>query len=94
VPRVVPDDMDIEIDLSAWTLPPVFQWLAKSGGVEEREMLRTFNCGIGMVAVVSPDRADEAARILSGAGERIYRLGRLIPGKGEPRVHYRGRSSI
>lgn len=94
VPRVVPDDLDIEIDLGAWTLPPVFQWLAKSGGVEEREMLRTFNCGIGMVAVVSPERADEAVRILSDAGEKVFRLGRLIAGKGEPRVHYRGRSSI
>ena len=94
VPRVVPDGLDIEIDLASWTLPPVFQWLARQGGVDEREMLRTFNCGIGMIAVVAPERADEAARILAGAGEGVFRLGRLINGKGEPTVRYRGRLAL
>jgi phosphoribosylformylglycinamidine cyclo-ligase len=90
-PRVVPDDLDIAVDLGAWTLPPVFQWLARHGGVDEREMLRTFNCGIGMIAVVPPARADEAVKILTDAGERVFRLGSLIRGKGEPVVRYKGR---
>ncbi len=89
-PRVVPDDLDIEIDLGAWALPPVFQWLARSGGVDEREMLRTFNCGIGMIAIVPEARADEAQAVLTQAGERAFRIGRLIKGKGEPTVRYRG----
>lgn len=89
-PRVVPDDLDIEIDLGAWPLPPVFQWLARMGGVEEREMLRTFNCGIGMIAIVPAARAEEAQSILTAAGERVFRFGRLIASKGEPTVRYRG----
>lgn len=93
-PRVVPDDLDLDIDLGAWTLPAVFQWLARSGGVDEREMLRTFNCGIGMIAIVAAARADEVAKLLTDAGERVFRLGQLVQGKGEPTVRYRGRLSI
>jgi len=89
-PRVVPDDLDLDIDLGAWALPPVFQWLARSGGVEEREMLRTFNCGIGMIAIVPEQDVAQAQSILTAAGERVFRLGRLVKGKGEPTVRYRG----
>ena len=91
--RVVPDDLDLEIDLASWTLPAVFQWLARSGGVEEREMLRTFNCGIGMIAIVPAEHATQAQSILTAAGERVFRLGHLIKGKGEPTVRYRGHLS-
>ncbi len=94
VPRVLPDDLDADIDLGAWTLPPVFQWLARQGGVDEREMLRTFNCGIGMIAIVPATRADEATKVLTDAGEQVFRLGRLAKGKGEPAVCYRGRLSL
>jgi len=90
-PRVVPDDIDLEIDLASWRLPPVFQWLARCGGVEEREMLRTFNCGIGMIAIVPAAHATTASRILAAAGEQVFTLGRLVAGKGEPRVRYTGR---
>jgi phosphoribosylformylglycinamidine cyclo-ligase len=93
-PRVVPDDMDLEIDLGSWRVLPVFQWLAKAGGVDEREMLRTFNCGIGMIAIVSPDKAAAAVQILSEAGEQVFTLGRLVAGKGEPRVRYTGRLGL
>ncbi len=92
-PRVVPDDLDLEIDLGSWKLPPVFQWLARSGGVDEREMLRTFNCGIGMIAIVAAEHATQAQSILTAAGERVFRLGHLIKGKGEPTVRYRGHLS-
>jgi phosphoribosylformylglycinamidine cyclo-ligase len=94
VPRVVPDDLDIEIDLTSWTPLPIFQWLARTGGIEEREMLRTFNCGIGMIVVVSPERAEEAAHLLTAAGEKVFRLGSLIKGKGEPMVRYKGRLAL
>jgi phosphoribosylformylglycinamidine cyclo-ligase len=64
------------------------------GGVEEREMLRTFNCGIGMIAIVPTKHADEASRVLTDAGERVFRIGRLISGKGEPSVRYSGQLSL
>ena len=57
LPRVLPDGMGAEIDLAAWTLPPVFGWLAQTGGMAQAEMLKTFNCGIGMVLVVGAARA-------------------------------------
>jgi phosphoribosylformylglycinamidine cyclo-ligase len=94
VPRVVPDDLDIEIDLGSFAPLPVFSWLARTGGVEEREMLRTFNCGIGMIVVVPEARADEATRVLTDAGERVSRLGRLVKGNGEPMVRYKGRLAL
>ena len=53
MPRALPKGLDAEIDLDSWTPPPVFGWLARSAGIEEREMLRTFNCGIGLIAVAS-----------------------------------------
>jgi phosphoribosylformylglycinamidine cyclo-ligase len=93
-PRVVPDDLDIEIDLASWTPLPVFQWIARTGGVDEREMLRTFNCGIGMIVVVPEATADATMRILSDAGEKVSRLGRLITGNGEPTVRYKGRLAL
>ena len=75
-------------------MPAVFQWLAKAGGVEEREMLRTFNCGIGMIAIVPADKAEAAVQILTEAGEQVFTLGKLVAGKGEPRVRYTGRLGL
>jgi phosphoribosylformylglycinamidine cyclo-ligase len=77
VPRVLPDGVVAEIDAGTWTLPPVFRWLAKEGGVAATEMARTFNCGIGMVVVASADSVDEAERILTQAGETVFRIGRI-----------------
>jgi phosphoribosylformylglycinamidine cyclo-ligase len=56
----------------------VFSWLAKTGGVAPHEMLRTFNCGVGMIAVVSPEKADEVASALEAEGETVFRLGRMV----------------
>ncbi len=78
ITRVIPDELGLEIDLSAWQFPAVFQWLQTRGGIEEQEMLRTFNCGIGMVLLVAEDSADEICRALDEAGEPVYRLGRVI----------------
>ena len=82
LPRVLPEGCGAEVDLSAWTLPPVFRWLAETGGMEEGELLKTFNAGIGMVAVVPAARAQEAARILTDAGETVTRIGRVSEGAG------------
>ena len=87
-PRVIPNGLACEIDLSAWALPPVFRWLAVTAGMTQPELLKTFNCGIGMLVVVHPDRADAIADLLAGIGETVVRLGRVVAGDG---VIYKGR---
>jgi phosphoribosylformylglycinamidine cyclo-ligase len=87
--RVIPDDLGLEIDLSAWTFPAVFDWLQTRGGIEEQEMLRTFNCGIGMVILVAESEADEICMALGQADEPVHRLGRVIePSDPSKRVNY------
>lgn len=90
VPRAVPDGLDIEINLSAWKLPRLFGWLQALGGIAPAEMLRTFNCGIGMIAIVAADEADAVIAAFADAGEAAVRIGALIAGDGEARVVYRG----
>ena len=87
LPRVLPDGLGARIDLDAWALPPVFGWLREVAGIAEGEMLKTFNCGIGMVLVVAPDRAEALAALLREAGESVHLLGHVEPGAG---VAYRG----
>jgi phosphoribosylformylglycinamidine cyclo-ligase len=82
VPRVLGEGMGVEIDLGAWTRPAVFDWLAARGGVAGAEMLRAFNCGIGMVAITPANRAEAALEILSEAGERGSVIGRVVEGAG------------
>jgi phosphoribosylformylglycinamidine cyclo-ligase len=78
VPRVLPESVTAEIDAGAWPLPPVFRWLAREAGVPPAEMARTFNCGIGMVAVVAPDRERDAIELLRTGGESVYPIGRIV----------------
>ena len=80
VPRVLPDGLHAVLDAGAWPLPPVFRWLAGAGGVAPDEMLRVFNCGIGMVlAVADPDAA---AALLREHGEQVHRIGHIEAGDG------------
>ena len=81
-PRVLPEGLACAIDLSSWELPPVFRWLASTANMSEPELLKTFNCGIGMMLVVAPDRADAVAALLTGLGESVTRLGTIVPGEG------------
>jgi phosphoribosylformylglycinamidine cyclo-ligase len=78
IPRVLPDDMAAELDARLWPLPPVFRWLAETAGIARDEMARTFNCGIGMVAVVAPDAVERVTAALQAAGEGVHRIGRII----------------
>ncbi|RYH10383.1 phosphoribosylformylglycinamidine cyclo-ligase [Tropicimonas sp. IMCC6043] len=87
LPRVLPEGLGTAVDLSSWTLPPVFRWLAEAGGLERAELLKTFNAGIGMVLVVEPSRADALAALLAEEGETVHRIGTVVPGAG---VSYSG----
>ncbi len=78
VPRVLPDTLQAEIDGASWELPPVFQWLMKTGGVPVADLIRTFNCGIGMIAVVEPDAEQRVSRVLAEHGETVRRIGRIV----------------
>ncbi|MBU1317364.1 MAG: phosphoribosylformylglycinamidine cyclo-ligase [Alphaproteobacteria bacterium] len=78
IPRVLPENLAAEIDLDSIPVPPVFSWLAKTGGVEAKEMLRTFNCGIGMIAVVAPENVQAVTDILTAEGEVVVPLGRMV----------------
>ncbi|MGB7270031.1 MAG: AIR synthase-related protein, partial [Albidovulum sp.] len=88
LPRVLPENLGAEIDLGAWDLPPVFGWLAKVGGMSEPELLKTFNAGIGMIAVVAADRAAPLKALLEAEGETVYEIGHVREGQG---VRYQGR---
>lgn len=79
VPRILPDGMAARINVETWSLPTVFSWLIGEGGVSPDEMARTFNCGIGMIAIVNPDDAAEAISILTANGETVADIGEIIP---------------
>ena len=87
-PRVLPEGLACEIDLSSWQLPPVFRWLASTANMAEAELLKTFNCGIGLIVVAAPDRAEALAQVLRKAGETVTEIGRVVEGEG---VVYKGR---
>ena len=77
IPRVLPDGLAAHLDLAAVTPPPVFGWLQKLGGVADKEMLRTFNCGVGMIIVAESEKADAVIATLGEAGEAPFKLGTL-----------------
>jgi phosphoribosylformylglycinamidine cyclo-ligase len=78
IPRVLPKTLSAEIDLGSIPVPAVFSWLAKTGGVEAKEMLRTFNCGVGMIVVVSAENAKIVTDALTAEGETVVPLGRMV----------------
>ena len=87
LPRVLPEGMGAEISLDAWELPPVFKWMAETGGIAPAEMLKTFNCGVGMVLAVDASRAEAIAELLRAEGETVYMLGTVT---GEAGMSYEG----
>jgi phosphoribosylformylglycinamidine cyclo-ligase len=89
IPRVLPPGFGAALDLERVPVLPVFKWLAAAGNISEHEMLRTFNCGVGMVAVLDRAGADAAIERLSANGETVVRLGEVIAAAGA-RVSFRG----
>jgi phosphoribosylformylglycinamidine cyclo-ligase len=91
IPRALPDGTGVALDLARVPVLPVFKWLARTGGIAEPEMLRTFNCGIGMIAIVDAGGADAVADVLTRNGETVVRLGKVTTVVGDgPRVAYSG----
>ncbi|VEU23543.1 DEKNAAC104540 [Brettanomyces naardenensis] len=82
VPRALPDELTAMIDISTWDVPEIFKWLGKTGGVPIKDILKTLNLGVGMVAIVKPSNADKVKQNLEKAGETVYTIGRLV--KKEP----------
>jgi phosphoribosylformylglycinamidine cyclo-ligase len=77
IPRVLPDGVTAILKHDAWDMPPLFHWLRQQGNVNEQEMQRVFNCGIGMALVVAPELADTAMQLLQSAGETVWHIGRI-----------------
>lgn len=91
IPRVLPDDCKAVLDTQSWQLPPVFQWLQRSGNVVMREMYRTFNCGVGMVIAVPASEKDHALAILQAAGETPFVIGHIASAAaGDAQVELQG----
>ncbi|MCE8518404.1 phosphoribosylformylglycinamidine cyclo-ligase [Ruegeria pomeroyi] len=88
LPRVLPEGMGATIDLDTWELPPVFRWMAETGGIAEGEMLKTFNCGIGMIVVCAADRAEALTELLRAEGETVARIGTVTT---TPGIAYTGK---
>ena len=87
IPRVLPDGMEVHLQRKSWHRDPVFDWLQQTARIDNAEMYRTFNCGIGMIAVVPPDRADETLQLLTARGETATLLGEVRKGTAGVVIH-------
>jgi phosphoribosylformylglycinamidine cyclo-ligase len=94
IPRVLPESLSVRIDLAHLNALPVFRWMASVGGIAEAEMLRTFNCGVGMIVVCDPAKADAVAAAFTREGETVSRLGEIVAADGESRVIYDGKLDL
>ncbi len=94
IPRVLPPGFGVRLALERVPILPVFKWLAATGKIAEAEMLRTFNCGIGMVAVLDRAVADAAAQSFAKHGEKVVRLGEIVATQGDNAVNYSGRLDL
>ncbi|MBQ8103447.1 MAG: phosphoribosylformylglycinamidine cyclo-ligase [Afipia sp.] len=93
-PRVLPKHLGVRINLAAVPVLPVFKWLAAEGNIAELELLRTFNCGIGMVAIVKRDQLVEVMDVFAQNGERVVDLGEVVETQGDERVIYDGHLNL
>ncbi len=94
IPRVLPKGLGARIDLAKVPVLPVFKWLAAEGGIAQNEMLRTFNCGIGMIVIAAPKDAAAVAQTFTKAGDKAVTIGEVIRAPNEPRVVYDGKLDL
>ncbi|MCL4484910.1 MAG: phosphoribosylformylglycinamidine cyclo-ligase [Nitrospirae bacterium] len=83
IPRILPDNASVRIDLGSWPVPPLFSHIRQAGGIDLPEMLRVFNMGIGLVVIVSPDASSSLDSLLTSRGEAFWRLGEVVAGRQE-----------
>ncbi len=88
IPRVLPTNSCAQIDLSSWAKPEIFNWLQQNGNVEDNEMYKTFNCGVGMVLVVSAEELQLALDVLKNSGEDAWHLGEIIESNNDAQVSF------
>jgi phosphoribosylformylglycinamidine cyclo-ligase len=94
IPRVLPRDLNARIDLTRVPVLPVFRWLAETGGIAQGEMLRTFNCGIGMIVIAAAADADALIKTFKRTGEQAVKIGEIVAGAGDARVVYDGQLDL
>ncbi|MBK8173832.1 MAG: phosphoribosylformylglycinamidine cyclo-ligase [Rhodospirillales bacterium] len=95
IPRVLPAGLACVLDSAQWPVPAVFAWLAQAGGISPAELVRTFNCGIGMAAICAPEQVAPLTRAFALAGEQVFAIGRIVPHDADaPRVHIIGLESL
>ena len=94
IPRVIPHGLCAFLDLDRVPVPPVFKWLAAAGDIDQHEMLRTFNCGIGMIVVADANEEAGVCEAFRAHGEGVVRLGEVLAAPGEARVDFRGRLDL
>ncbi|MCG8380483.1 MAG: phosphoribosylformylglycinamidine cyclo-ligase [Proteobacteria bacterium] len=78
IPRVIPDNLTAQIELKSWEFPPIFEWLQNKGNIEKEEMLKTFNCGVGLVVCIPGENSQKAIELLSHNGEHIWKIGEIV----------------
>ena len=88
VPRVLPDELAARIDLSSWQMPAVFEWLQQAGGIEQNEMLRTFNCGVGMVLAVEASQQETCLQRMAELGETAWAMGEIVARGDGPAISF------
>jgi phosphoribosylformylglycinamidine cyclo-ligase len=94
IPRVLPAGLGARIDLARVPVLPVFKWLADKGGIAQNEMLRTFNCGVGMIVIVARQNASAVTQAFTRAGEQAWTIGEVMRATSEPRVVYDGKLDL
>jgi phosphoribosylformylglycinamidine cyclo-ligase len=88
LPRVIPDNLNAQIDLKSWQFPAIFDWLQSNGNVSQADMLITFNCGVGMVVCVAAEDEVATLNLLNELGETAFVMGEIIAGEGKAEVIY------
>jgi len=88
IPRVIPENSCAQINQSSWEQPEIFKWLQQNGNVEIMEMYKTFNCGVGMVLVVSKDELEKSMTLLNDAGENAWHIGEITAADGDQQVSF------